>query len=410
MHRTWSREDLEREEPLLDRVRYNWACAYREYVTDDARLVLANLRSAVGDGASVLSHAPVCAILREDGRAAGLEAACALSGGRCRVRAQRGGERRRTLGGRGRAARGSERAAAPPPLEGRPRGAARRAAAGAPPRDPPDRGSPLDLRGAARRRRLPRHHRHELRGRRRRVAGGDARGRRVPARAGEPRLPAWSRCAPSDVVAAWCGPAAARRRAGQAGARDVAQGRGVDRPGGRRDPRRRQADRLPADGARHARARRRVARVSRIADAGEEPPLVGGDFGGDARRARGGAPPRRCRSSPTATAARLARLYGSEARDVLRARPRAPRRRRAAGDRRDRVGGDARGRLPPRGRPLPAHARGALRSRRRARPRSAPAAARMAELLGWSDTRRADEIARARARLAADLVFGEEQR
>ncbi len=46
LHRNWDEEDLEREEPLLDRSVYTRACAYREYLTDDAHLVLANLRSA----------------------------------------------------------------------------------------------------------------------------------------------------------------------------------------------------------------------------------------------------------------------------------------------------------------------------------------------------------------------------
>ena len=39
-------EKLAREEPVLDRERFGYACVYREYLTDDARLVLANLRVA----------------------------------------------------------------------------------------------------------------------------------------------------------------------------------------------------------------------------------------------------------------------------------------------------------------------------------------------------------------------------
>jgi glycerol-3-phosphate dehydrogenase len=85
-HQNWSSRDLEREEPLLDRSRYPYACAYREYVTDDARLVLANLRAAAASGAHLLNHAPVDGIPLENGKAAGVEATCRLTGRSFRVR------------------------------------------------------------------------------------------------------------------------------------------------------------------------------------------------------------------------------------------------------------------------------------------------------------------------------------
>jgi glycerol-3-phosphate dehydrogenase len=87
LHRNWSSDDLDREEPALDSHRYKYACVYREYLTDDAHLVLANLRSAAALGAAVLNHARVDAILRERGAAAGVEGTCAISGRRVRVRA-----------------------------------------------------------------------------------------------------------------------------------------------------------------------------------------------------------------------------------------------------------------------------------------------------------------------------------
>ena len=62
LHRNWSRRELESEEPNLDRSRFAHACVYREYLTDDARLVLANLRCAAARGAVVLNHARVDAI------------------------------------------------------------------------------------------------------------------------------------------------------------------------------------------------------------------------------------------------------------------------------------------------------------------------------------------------------------
>jgi glycerol-3-phosphate dehydrogenase len=87
LHRNWSDKDLEHEEPLIDRSRYRYACVYREYMTDDARLVLANLRAAAASGARLLNHAPVHGIPIENGRAAGVEATCRLTDRSFRVRA-----------------------------------------------------------------------------------------------------------------------------------------------------------------------------------------------------------------------------------------------------------------------------------------------------------------------------------
>jgi glycerol-3-phosphate dehydrogenase len=87
-HRNWSTEDMEREEPLLNRELCKHACVYREYLTDDAHLVLANLRSAADLGAAVLNHARVDTIVREGDRAAGVEAVCRFTGRRVRVRAR----------------------------------------------------------------------------------------------------------------------------------------------------------------------------------------------------------------------------------------------------------------------------------------------------------------------------------
>jgi glycerol-3-phosphate dehydrogenase len=87
-HRTLDAGALAREEPLLDTRAFPWACLYREYVTDDARLVLANLRAAAALGACVASYAPARGLLVEGGVAAGVEAECALSGRKLRVRAR----------------------------------------------------------------------------------------------------------------------------------------------------------------------------------------------------------------------------------------------------------------------------------------------------------------------------------
>lgn len=55
------------QEPAIRRDRYSQAVAFREYLTDDARLVLATLRAAAGQGAQVLNYARVNAIHKQDG-------------------------------------------------------------------------------------------------------------------------------------------------------------------------------------------------------------------------------------------------------------------------------------------------------------------------------------------------------
>jgi len=64
-HRNLDADALAEAEPLLDRAQLPWACLYREYLTDDARLVLATLRAAARDGAVVCNHVRVDAI-RQD--------------------------------------------------------------------------------------------------------------------------------------------------------------------------------------------------------------------------------------------------------------------------------------------------------------------------------------------------------
>jgi glycerol-3-phosphate dehydrogenase len=86
LHRNWSAGDLGREEPAIDSSRFKHACVYREYLTDDAHLVLANLRSAAALGATVLNHAEVTSILREGSTACGVLATCATTGREVRVR------------------------------------------------------------------------------------------------------------------------------------------------------------------------------------------------------------------------------------------------------------------------------------------------------------------------------------
>ena len=86
-HQRWLRPELERNEPLLDRTRFPYACAYREYVTDDARLVLANLRASARRGSIMLNEAPVEALIKEEGgQVSGVRARCKLTGETFEVR------------------------------------------------------------------------------------------------------------------------------------------------------------------------------------------------------------------------------------------------------------------------------------------------------------------------------------
>jgi glycerol-3-phosphate dehydrogenase len=79
-HRNLHGDPLGAVEPMLDAHRLPWACRYREYLTDDARLVIATLRAAARDGATIANHAAVeslaridsgCAVGVHDGRTGG---------------------------------------------------------------------------------------------------------------------------------------------------------------------------------------------------------------------------------------------------------------------------------------------------------------------------------------------------
>ena len=64
-HHTWHDAELAANEPLLRTGAYPWGVAYREYLTDDSRLVLAVLRAAVRDCAVVASRTRVIGLVRQ---------------------------------------------------------------------------------------------------------------------------------------------------------------------------------------------------------------------------------------------------------------------------------------------------------------------------------------------------------
>ena len=90
-HEVWSAADLRAKEPAIESAGLTGAVVYPEYLTDDARLTLANVRAAASHGARVANYARVEAIALEGGQAAGLDVADVLPGGearRARVRAR----------------------------------------------------------------------------------------------------------------------------------------------------------------------------------------------------------------------------------------------------------------------------------------------------------------------------------
>jgi glycerol-3-phosphate dehydrogenase len=62
-HQIWSREELRRREPLLAAEGFHSVAVYPEFLTDDARLTLANVRGAVEAGAVALNYAPVVKVV-----------------------------------------------------------------------------------------------------------------------------------------------------------------------------------------------------------------------------------------------------------------------------------------------------------------------------------------------------------
>ncbi len=79
-HEVWSQAELRAREPAIAADDLAGAVVYPEYLTDDARLTLANVRSAAAHGALVVNYAKAKGIVVEGGRAVGLEVAETLPG------------------------------------------------------------------------------------------------------------------------------------------------------------------------------------------------------------------------------------------------------------------------------------------------------------------------------------------
>jgi glycerol-3-phosphate dehydrogenase len=71
-HVLWNKEEIRANESSVRADDFAGAVVYPEYLTDDARLTLANARSAAGHGATVLNYVAVEEIIFENGAAAGV--------------------------------------------------------------------------------------------------------------------------------------------------------------------------------------------------------------------------------------------------------------------------------------------------------------------------------------------------
>ena len=79
-HFNLSGAELEKFEPLLDQNNFPHACVYREYLTDDARLVMANVRAGIQAGGKAVNKLRVTGMYKEQNRVRGVEVTCQLSG------------------------------------------------------------------------------------------------------------------------------------------------------------------------------------------------------------------------------------------------------------------------------------------------------------------------------------------
>jgi glycerol-3-phosphate dehydrogenase len=79
-HEVWSAAELADREPVAAVEGTTGAVLYNEFLTDDARLTLANVRTARAAGAEIISYAPVREIIAENGVATGVLCKGALPG------------------------------------------------------------------------------------------------------------------------------------------------------------------------------------------------------------------------------------------------------------------------------------------------------------------------------------------
>ncbi|MEM7018980.1 MAG: glycerol-3-phosphate dehydrogenase/oxidase [Pseudomonadota bacterium] len=79
-HESWNVKTLQDKEPLMKTGDLSGAVVYPEYLTDDARLTLANVRSALAHGATVANYAAVSGFVMENSQVTGAEITETLPG------------------------------------------------------------------------------------------------------------------------------------------------------------------------------------------------------------------------------------------------------------------------------------------------------------------------------------------
>jgi glycerol-3-phosphate dehydrogenase len=89
-HEVWDADELKKREPYFLSQGHAGAVVFPEYATDDARLTMGNVRSAVAGGAVVLNYAAVKEVLVENGTACGAVVEDTLASGNpgARIRAR----------------------------------------------------------------------------------------------------------------------------------------------------------------------------------------------------------------------------------------------------------------------------------------------------------------------------------
>ena len=77
-HEVWSKDELAEKEPLIERSRLNGAVVYPEFLTDDSRLTVATARSAIDHGATVATYLKATTIRKD--KTFSIDAASTLPG------------------------------------------------------------------------------------------------------------------------------------------------------------------------------------------------------------------------------------------------------------------------------------------------------------------------------------------
>ncbi|MCB1646595.1 MAG: FAD-dependent oxidoreductase, partial [Pseudomonadales bacterium] len=85
LHFNLSGSALREFEPMLDTRHFPRACVYREYLTDDARLVIANVRAGIAAGGIAANKCPVTGVEHEGSRISHVLARCQDTGRNIRV-------------------------------------------------------------------------------------------------------------------------------------------------------------------------------------------------------------------------------------------------------------------------------------------------------------------------------------